>query len=70
MAPGMTPVYASATDLMVDVEAPSGKVLAVDDPALIEMLSAGWTESMPCPFCDRTERSRTADQSRCSQCRP
>jgi uncharacterized protein len=41
MAPGMTPIYASATDLMVDVEAPSGKVLAVDDPALIEMLSAG-----------------------------
>jgi uncharacterized protein len=41
MAPGMTPVYASATDFMVDVEAPSGKVLAVDDPSLIEMLSEG-----------------------------
>ena len=48
MAPGMTPVYASATDLMVDVEAPSGKVLAVDDPALIEMLSDG-TGPKACP---------------------
>src|SRR5215831_804704 len=39
--PGLTPVYASTADLTVDIEMPSGEVLAVDDPALIAKLSEG-----------------------------
>ncbi len=41
MGPGVTPVYADPTDLMVDVETPAGNTLAVDDPALIDMLRTG-----------------------------
>ena len=36
--PGLTPVYAEPADLMLDVEAPSGERLAVDDPLLIHRL--------------------------------
>ncbi len=35
---GLTPVYAHSEDLILDVETPSGKVLAVNDPTLLEML--------------------------------
>jgi MOSC domain-containing protein len=38
--PGLTPVYASA-DLSVDIETPSGEVLAIDDPNLIARLAEG-----------------------------
>ncbi len=38
IAPGITPVYADSADLIVDVETPSGEMLAVDDPALIGIL--------------------------------
>jgi uncharacterized protein len=38
--PGPTPVYAGA-DLTVDIETPSGEVLAIDNPALINKLSEG-----------------------------
>ena len=38
LAPGLTPLYADPADLGVDVETPSGEVLAVDDPALIRRL--------------------------------
>jgi uncharacterized protein len=38
LGPGITPVYADADDLMVDVETPDAKTLAIDDPALIESL--------------------------------
>jgi uncharacterized protein YcbX len=41
IAPGVTPANAEPNDLMLDVVAPSGAVLAVDDPALIEMLCEG-----------------------------
>jgi uncharacterized protein YcbX len=34
LGPGVTPLYADPADLAVDVETPSGDVLAVDDPAL------------------------------------
>jgi uncharacterized protein YcbX len=37
--PGLTPVYADTADLAVDIETPSGEMLAVDDPALITRLS-------------------------------
>jgi uncharacterized protein YcbX len=39
ITPGLNPVFADATDLAVDIETPSGAVLAVDDPALIRLLA-------------------------------
>ena len=41
IAPGVTPANAEPSDLMLDVVTPSGAVVAVDDPALIEMLGEG-----------------------------
>lgn len=41
IAPGATPTNAEPNDLIVDVVTPSGAVVAVDDPALIEMLGEG-----------------------------
>jgi uncharacterized protein YcbX len=41
LPPGVTPVYADARDLMVDVETPAGEALAIDDPTLIDMLRDG-----------------------------
>src|SRR5713101_5428150 len=38
LPPGVTPLYANPDDLMVDVETPAAKTVAIDDPALIEML--------------------------------
>src|SRR5207247_10428860 len=38
IAPGVTPANAEPNDLILDVVTPSGAVVAVDDPALIEML--------------------------------
>ena len=39
--PGATPANAEPDDLLIDVLTPSGVVLAVDDPALLEMLAEG-----------------------------
>ncbi len=39
IAPGVTPVYADSTELVLDIETPSGEVLTIDDPALAEMLT-------------------------------
>src|SRR5256886_3889549 len=41
IAPGVTPANAEPSDLILDVVTPSGAVVAVDDPALIEMLGEG-----------------------------
>lgn len=41
IAPGVTPANAEPNDLVLDVATPSGAVLAVDDPALMEMLVDG-----------------------------
>lgn len=38
ISPGLTPLFADPTDLGVDVETPSGEMLAVDDPALLRRL--------------------------------
>jgi len=62
MAPGITPVYGNAADLMVDVEAPSGETLAVDDPALVAMLLEGLDERHTVSL-QRSERAVT-------DCRP
>ncbi len=39
--PGLTPVYPSTADMIVDVQTPTGDVLAVDDPALVALLRDG-----------------------------
>jgi hypothetical protein len=40
----VTPVYADAAALMLDVETPNGEALAIDSPALIDMLRVGIDE--------------------------
>ena len=46
IAPGVTPANADPNDLILDVVTPSGAVVAVDDPALMEMLGKG-TQAWP-----------------------
>lgn len=41
IAPGVNPANAEPHDLTLDVVTPSGEVVAVDNPALIEMLTEG-----------------------------
>ncbi|MFL6584444.1 MAG: MOSC domain-containing protein [Chthoniobacterales bacterium] len=41
LPPGATPIYAEPDELMLDVETPSGKTFAVNDPELIESLRVG-----------------------------
>ena len=41
IAPGVTPANAEPNEMILDVVTPSGAILAVDDPALIEMLGEG-----------------------------
>jgi uncharacterized protein len=38
---GANPISASASELMIDVEAPDGNTVAIDDPALIDNLRTG-----------------------------
>jgi uncharacterized protein YcbX len=38
LGPGVTPLFADPAELVVDVETPTGEVLAVDDPALLGIL--------------------------------
>jgi uncharacterized protein YcbX len=38
---GVNPVSANSAELMIDVQTPEGKTLAIDDPALIDSLCAG-----------------------------
>src|ERR1700730_5270175 len=39
LGPGLTPLYPSAAELVVDVRVPSGQTIAVDDPTLLAMLA-------------------------------
>ncbi len=41
IAPGITPLNAEPDDLILDVVTPSGAVIAIDNPALIELLGEG-----------------------------
>jgi MOSC domain-containing protein len=41
LAPGLNPIGADASDLAVDIETPSGRVLAIDDPELLRELAEG-----------------------------
>jgi uncharacterized protein len=38
LAPGVTPMYATAFELAVEVETPTGSIFAIDDPRLLNML--------------------------------
>jgi uncharacterized protein YcbX len=62
IAPGINPLFADPADLAVEVETPSGDVLAVDDPALIRMLAERMRDS-PSLTLVRSERAMT-------DCRP
>jgi uncharacterized protein len=62
IGPGANPVYADLKDLMVDVETPTGKIIAIDDPSLIDMLRAGIDEKHHLTLV-RSERTMT-------DCRP
>lgn len=62
LAPGVTPVYAQPAELMVDVETPSGEILAIDDPKLIRMLVEGLRHG-PALTLVRSDRAMT-------DCRP
>jgi uncharacterized protein YcbX len=55
---GLNPVPAIPSDLAVDVETPSGAILAVDDPALIRELSEGLAEREDLTLL-RSERAMT-----------
>jgi len=59
---GANPVSADLSELMVDVETPDGKALAIDDPALIDMLRADIDEKHQLTLM-RSERALT-------DCRP
>lgn len=59
---GATPVYADQADLEVEIETPDGRTLAIDDPALIELLRDGLGEEHHLTLM-RSERALT-------DCRP
>src|SRR5881398_3752427 len=59
---GANPVSADPSELMVDVETPDGKTLAIDDPALIDMLRANLDQKHQLTLM-RSERALT-------DCRP
>ncbi len=44
LSPNLNPISADASELMVDVETPDGKTLAINDPSLISHLRAGLDE--------------------------
>ncbi|HKQ50624.1 MAG TPA: MOSC domain-containing protein [Phycisphaerae bacterium] len=62
LGPGVTPLYAAPADWSVDVVTPSGEVLAVEDPRLIEYLRDGGQEGLVLSLM-RSERALT-------DCRP
>jgi uncharacterized protein YcbX len=59
---GANPVWAEPSELMVDVETPEERTLAIDDPDLIDMLRAGIDEKHQLKLM-RSERAMT-------DCRP
>jgi uncharacterized protein YcbX len=62
LAPGLTAVYGDSADAMVDVETPSGELLAIDDPRLISVLREGIREAHELTLL-RSDRAMT-------DCRP
>ena len=62
IAPGLNPLFADPADLAVEVETPSGDVLAADDPALMRMLAERMRDGHSLTLL-RSERAMT-------DCRP
>jgi uncharacterized protein YcbX len=62
LGPGITPLYADSADRIVDVETPSGEVLSVDDPRLLDLLRDGARDGHELSLL-RSERALT-------DCRP
>jgi uncharacterized protein len=62
MPPGATPLYGDPVELMLEVETPAGKTVAIDDPTLIDLLRAG-IDPAPQVTLIRSERALT-------DCRP
>jgi uncharacterized protein YcbX len=62
LAPGVTPVYATPAERMVDVETPTGDVLAIDDPRLVSQLRSG--------LRDRHELTLLHSDRSMTDCRP
>ncbi len=62
VGPGVTPLYADSARFAVDVETPSGEVLALDDPALLDILRQRLGEADDVSL-KRSDRSMT-------DCRP
>jgi uncharacterized protein YcbX len=62
IGPGVNPVPADTADTIVDVETPTGKTLAIDEPALIQILREG-VPNRPDIKLLRSERAMT-------DCRP
>lgn len=62
MGPGVNPVFADASELMIDVQTPSGETLAIDDPDLVRRLGDGLAGA-PQLTLVRSERAMT-------DCRP
>jgi len=62
MAPGITPLYGDTKDLALDVETPSGEVIAIDDPALVDELGEG--------LVDRPTLSLLRSDRAMTDCRP
>ena len=62
LGPGITPLYAEAADLMVDVQTPSGAVLAIDDPRLVDLLREG--------VLDEPDLSLLRSERALTDCRP
>jgi MOSC domain-containing protein len=62
LPPGVTQLYAETADGMVDVETPSGDILAIDDTRLVDLLSEGKRAGLQLSLI-RSERALT-------DCRP
>ena len=62
MPPGANPISANPVELMVDVDTPDGETIAIDNPALIDMLRAGIDEKHQLTLL-RSDRAMT-------DCRP
>jgi uncharacterized protein YcbX len=62
MLPGANPISANPAELMVDVDTPDGQTIAIDNPALIDMLRAGIDEKHQLTLL-RSDRAMT-------DCRP
>src|SRR4051794_27154016 len=56
--PGLNPIFASPPDLAVDVETPSGEVLSIDDPMLMQKLEEGSGDARALTLL-RSERAMT-----------